>query len=74
MFYWLFPLLEKLDAATFEVILTIFSQNIIQKQFLRQLTVPPFPQYVYERKIFRIFFKKKHAIKKVEVSRREIKS
>ena len=50
----------KTDAITFEVNMTNPSQDIIKKQFQRQLTVPQLIwQYVFEKNIFHIRFKEK---------------
>ena len=39
IFCWLPPLLLKVDATTFEVNMTKYSQRIMKKQFLQQLKV-----------------------------------
>lgn len=44
IFYWLPPLIVKIDAVAFEVNMTNYSQGTTEKHFQQQLTVPPHEQ------------------------------
>lgn len=44
IFYWLPPLIVKIDAVAFEVNTTNYSQGTTEKHFQQQLTVPPHEQ------------------------------
>ena len=44
IFYWLPPLIVKIDAVAFEVNMTNYSLGTTEKHFQQQLTVPPHEQ------------------------------
>ena len=53
MFCWLLPFLVKIDVVTFKVIIKNYFQDITNKQFLRQLKVPPNEQTLLHNTIWK---------------------
>ena len=62
IFYWLPPLIVKIEAVTLEVNMTNYSQGTTEKHFQQQLSVPPHKQTLlhkmYKEEIYFTFLLK----------------